>query len=135
MTDWWVPREIIFNREQVMWIIEHLDMMVEGNWPANPQGSVYTMAPNIRQSGRKKAYFETPCQIAAEVEYRLNKTGVEGKLLVSEIKQGLYWEELQPESKRALNYISGWRRRRQKYGAWVKQRRYRNKIVANQPQM
>ena len=129
MTDtWYEPREIIFSREQMMFLIEFLPLLIEGIWPPNPQGSGYTETPNVQHSRSKHAYFETPCQIAAEVEWRLKRTGIEGKLLVSEIRQGLMLEELQPESRRALNYISGWRRRRLDYKTWLRQRRYRQKV-------
>ena len=129
MTDiWYEPREIIFSREQMLFLIEFLPLLIEGIWPPNPQGSGYTEVPNVQRSRSRHAYFETPCQIAAEVEWRLNRTGIEGKLLVSEIRQGLMLEELQPESRNALNYISGWRRRTQDYSGWKKQRTYRGKV-------
>ena len=134
MTDiWYEPREIIFSREQMLFLIEFLPLLIEGIWPPNPQGSGYTEVPNVQRSRSRHAYFETPCQIAAEVEWRLNRTGIEGKLLVSEIRQGLMLEELQPESRNALNYISGWRRRSQKYKDWVRQQNYRHNKLARQP--
>jgi len=130
MTDiWYEPREIIFSREQMLWLISWLLVLIEGNWPPNPQGSGYTEAPNVQHSRSRHAYFETPCQIAAEVEWRLKRTGIEGKLLVAEIRLGLMLEELQPESRRALNYISGWRRRKTPYRVWLAKKRYRKYTI------
>ena len=108
-----------------MFLIEFLPLLIEGIWPPNPQGSGYTETLNVQRSRSRHAYFETPCQIAGEVEWRLKRTGIEGKLLVSEIRQGLMLEELQPESRNALNYISGKWRRKTPYRVWLAKKRYR----------
>jgi hypothetical protein len=125
--DWYSPRDIKFCRVQVMWIIKHLPLMREGVWPRHPEGEL--ASPIVQKPSKHSAYFETPAQIAGEVDYRLNRTGLEGKLLVSEINLGLDYLELQPEARRALNYVAGWRRKRLAYPEWKRQRKYRGKEV------
>lgn len=124
--EFYTPSEIRFCRPQVLWLIENLGVLRTGIWPPNPQGTSYTDA-TIRGHKRFNAYFETPIQIESEVQIRLENTGLSGKLLVSEINQGIGLEGLSIESRSALNYISGWRRRRLSFVDWKRQRRHRNK--------
>jgi hypothetical protein len=126
--EWYSPRDIKFCRQQVIWIIRNLPLMREGIWPRHPEGEL--ASPIVQKPSKHQAYFETPAQIAGEVDYRLNRTGLEGKLLVSEINLGLDYLELQPEARRALNYVVGWRRKRLAYPEWKRQRKYRGKEVA-----
>ena len=80
--------------------------------------------------GKHKAYFETPCQFAAEVDSRLETTGEAGEALGDEIIGGIPdYEGLSRQAKRALNYISGWRRRKSTYGMWKSQRIYRRQLI------
>ena len=112
----------------MMWAICYLESLKVGVWPPEMNNTGYVDTVRVQSSRNKEARFIKPAIIAAEVEWRLKRTGIEGKLLVSEIRQGLMLEELQPESRNALNYISGWDRRRQSYQVWKKQRTYRGKI-------
>ncbi len=125
--EWFAPADINFSRENMMWLIRHKDELLEGDWPANPWGSSYTDIPSIK-GGSNEARFVRPCQFAAEVEVRLKQTGLEGRLLRAELNGGWHdvpYEQLSKESRDALNYISGWRRRKQSYREFKKQRRYR----------
>ena len=122
---WWHPREIKFNKAQCLWLIPQLPRLREGTYPTNPVGTGYTDAP-AKRSLKYRAYFETPCQIAGELDYRLSKTGVDGKLLVAEVMAE--YTELSYEAVRALNYVSGWRRKGN-YGQWKRQRRYRGEAL------
>ncbi len=126
MTDWWKPSEIYFTKEQCIFIIVELVIGKIDTWPTNPAGSGYTDAQWSKKSKRRPgAYYETASQFRAEVEVRLRRTNTDGKLLVAEIRAGE--EYLSEESKNALNYISGWRRRRMDYKNWLRQRRYRGR--------
>jgi hypothetical protein len=49
---------------------------------------------------------------AAEIDSRLKMCGIEGKLLEYEVKLDY---QLSPSSYKALNFISGWRRRAESY--------------------
>ena len=118
MTEYYTPRDITFQRQEIIWLIEHLNTLESGEWPVSPVESGYT---EIRSPNRNhKAYFETPCQIAAELTWRLKRTGESGEILVWEIQHGLDdYDLLSPPAKRALNYCSGWRRRTQEYSKWL----------------
>ncbi len=113
------PSEIRFSREQMLWLIEWLSVLKEGTWPPNPQGSGYTEIASVQKSSSHHAGFETPCQFAAEIESRLKSTGESGEVLVHEVQHGLdVYELLSPPAKKALNYISGWRRRSRPFYKW-----------------
>jgi len=123
MDEWYSPREINFNRDQMIWLIEHLEIMRRGEYPPDPQGSRYISVG--KRKIKPKAYFEISCQLAGEVDFRLKLTGVDGKLLVAEINNGIdRYEDLDYESQMALNFISGWRRRKN-YSQWKADRRRR----------
>ncbi len=125
IVEWYAPKDINFSRENMMWLIRSLGELLDGDWPASPWGSSYTDIPSIG-GGSKEARFVKPCQFAAEVEVRLRRTGLEGKLLMAELNGGdVPYEQLSKESRDALNYISGWRRRKQSYREFKKQREYR----------
>lgn len=119
--DWFHYGEIRFCPYQVIFIIRGTEILRAGNWPANPDGSSY-IDPNIKTGYRSEAYYAKPTGILAEVEYRLKRTGTDGKLLRAEVLAGL---DLSQESKDALMYIKGWRRKRMSYQSWRKQRDYR----------
>ena len=129
--DIWLPlREIIFTRDQVLWLLPYLSMLQEGQYPLNPQGTGYVDAPMKKLRVKASAYFTRPVEIAAEIDIRLEKTGIEGKLLVAEARVDMRINELSPEARTALNYISGWRRRKLSYSAWKKQRKYHRKVAS-----
>ncbi len=109
---------------QCLWIIEHLDIILLGSWPPSSDGSTYIDSPLSKRAAKGEASFVKPVIIAAEIEYRLRRTGVDGKLLVAEVQGGKTFE-LSKESQDALMYIKGWRRKRLTYQNWKKQRVYR----------
>ena len=105
--DWYSPSEIKFSRHQVIWIIEHLESLSAGIYPPEHKITGYT---GKRKGGYpSRAYFETPCQLSAEVSRRLKATKTDGKLLKAQIQSGVTdYELLEPEAQMALNYISLW---------------------------
>jgi len=129
MDEWYSPAEIIFSRPQILFLLKHLDLLAQGIYPPEYADTGYTVAPPIQRAFSRHAPFETPIQFHAEVTYRLGKTGIEGKLLLAEIKAGMEFIELSPESKRALAYCSGWRRRSSSYTEWKKKRKWRAKRI------
>jgi len=62
------------------------------------------------------------------VEKRLETTGKDGKLLVSECKRGVALEDLDNETWEVLMYVKGWKRKEMDFGAWKWQRKYRKRI-------
>lgn len=126
--EWYSPGQITFRREEMIFLIQSLPMLKEGYWPPNPLGSGYTEAPLSKKVRHHKAYFEIPEQFAYECEFRLEKTKSDGKILYWQLQAGINdYEDLEPDAKTALNYISGWRRRTSSYPIWKAKRRYAKK--------
>ena len=137
MTDeWYAPREINFSPEQVLWLISYLPLLKEGLYPPSPHASGYTDALSSRRSRRHNAYFETPCQLAGEVEVRLSRCHRDGLL----VEARYLWDkddeylcrcfdlterELGRCIGRAIRYISGWKRKRRSYREFISHRRGR----------
>ena len=91
---WYPPGDISFHRDQVIFLIEHLPILHEGLWPPEPdeylfyrKGKLFkkTKTTYIAQPSRPAikphAYFETPCQFAAEIERRLESCGADGLIV------------------------------------------------------
>lgn len=116
---WWNPREIIFSKEQILFLIPYFE---ERLYPPEPSSS-YVDIPIGKKQPKSHAPFETPAQIFGELDVRLKRAGIAGKLLVAEVCAE--YMLLSPEAQSALNYISGFKRRRQSFINWKKQRTYR----------
>ncbi|KKL44997.1 hypothetical protein LCGC14_2360060, partial [marine sediment metagenome] len=117
------PGEIRFQRDEMIWLIEHLTELEDGKWPLDPSGAV---APEGRTGLKAEGHFVRPVQFAAEVKTRLSTTGEAGEALVDEIQVGILdYESLSRPAQRVLNYISGWRRRNQTYPEWRATGKYR----------
>ena len=130
MTDFWPPREIYFSSQQVIWLIKNMDLLHDGRWPSDYRETGFTGG-----SGKKSqhhAYFENSAEVIAELDWRLACTGVDGKLLVSQILGELI---LDREALDALKYVSGWERKTLSYSAWRKQERYRIKMRKRLPKV
>ena len=120
---WYHYGEIRFCPYQVIFIIYNEGVLRSGGWPDNPDGSSY-IDPKVQTGFKSEAYFVKPVGILGEVEYRRKRTGTDGKLLRAEVLAGL---DLSQESKDALMYIKGWRRKRMSYPRWLRERRYMQK--------
>ena len=134
--EYYTYAEIRFCPYQMKWLIKNLEFLkeakyeskdnqdkyVEGHWLPEPTLSGY-IDPSVRKTrAAKAAPFEYVSAIIAEVEFRLNRTGISGKLLVAEIEAE---RDLSPEAETALEYVKGWRRKRMSFSDWKSQRRHR----------
>ena len=109
---WIAPSLIRFHKEQVVWLIEHLPLLEDGKWPELPGGNY--IDPAVGRTGvNSHAYFEIPCWYYGEIERRLAMTEDDGAKLESEVQAGI--EPLSRESLKALEYISGWARKKESY--------------------
>ena len=108
--DWFPPGSIVYCRPQVLWYLLNADVIRDGKWPPQVTGSTYT-DPAIR-SKAVKIPKQSAEQLAAEIDARLHSCGIEGKLLELEVQME---RELSPTSWKALNYCSGWKRRKESY--------------------
>lgn len=135
---WWHPRDIRFTREQVEWLLSWLPSLKEGNWPARPSG--YTEAPAGRKARSRHASFETPAQIAAELECRLAKCALDRYLVEDSYidgiderdlarKLGLDIGDVGRRISSVLKYVSGWNRKTCSLKEWKGHRRESVKIT------
>ncbi len=117
--------QFTFKRDEVLWALRNADLFREGKWPPQNIASGYT-DPGIRRKGvKREPAFVKPAVIIAEVDWRLERAGVDGKLLLAEVQAG--YERFSDEAWSALNYISGWNRKEDTYPAWKAKRKYRIK--------
>jgi len=128
---WFSYGEIRFCPYQVLFILEHSEILRDGNWPSNPDGSIYT-DPNIRTGFRDEAYYCKPEEILGEVESRLKTTGSAGEALVDEVRQGLNIDQLSRPAYKALMYVKGWRRKRTNFAQWQASAGYYKSITIAQ---
>lgn len=139
-----------FTREQIIWALQHKISFDNGEWPpcigefitdkydkeqrkwveVIKEASTYTEAPIGKRQIKCEAYFAKPAIIIAEIEERLKTTHEAGEALIDEINAGITdIDSLSRPARRALNYISGWRRRKLSYSLWKAQQKYYKYIV------
>ena len=122
--DWYSPGEIRYTRGQMLWGILHLSLLEIGDWPPDHKVTGYTGSQGSRNT---KTKFLPAALFYAEITERLKTTGEAGEALVDEVQSGITeYEGLSRPAKRALNYVSGWRRRKQTYSQWKALQKYRN---------
>ncbi len=121
-SDWWPIRELWLCRIQTYFLIGNM-----GAYPSNPYTSGYTEAPLTSHRIAAQAPFETEATVWAELEYRLERTGVEGKWLVRDVQNGVELNQLSPEPRLALHFISGWYRKQMRFSTWQWERKHRRK--------
>jgi len=111
----------------MIFLILNLETLEAGNWPPNPDDSNYIDIPLKSRRHHHEAYFTRPLEMVAEIKVRLETTRDAGEALIDEIQGGITdYGRLSRPAKRALNYISGWRRRRMSFARWCNQREKRD---------
>jgi hypothetical protein len=125
-TDYHPINEIRFCRVQVLWLIEYIDILRDGNYPKQPKETGYVDSI-IQRRPSQEAGFVNAALVAAELDARLQATKKDGETLEHEVRVlGVdVYELLSPAARNALGYCSGWKRKRLKYSAWFKQGNYR----------
>lgn len=136
--DWYSPHSIRFSKSQVKWLIPLLPMLRNGEYPPNP-----TVTGYVEQSGKPQfrpgARFETPAGLAAELDIRIQRAGLDGLLLellysgdpddelfiIQHIALALGEdiERVEKRLKQALTYISGDGRKERSYKQWIGHRK------------
>ncbi len=119
--DWYSMNEIRFCRPQMLFLIENMELLIDGHYPVDPYVSGYVGGGFARL--RAAAPYERADQLAGEVQARLwvdGRTGEAGEALVDEVQNQHIrnYNELSRPAQRVINFISGWRRRRQTYSEW-----------------
>ena len=117
--------QIRFTKDQVKWLLEILPLLRNGWWPESE---------DCQGAHSQRAYFQTPIEVAAELDARLEKTGIDGamaegrytlsKPYESLAKQyNLGYDQVKRRIRRAIAYMSGWRRKIRTYKQWIEHRR------------
>lgn len=146
--DFYRPSDIRFSAAQVRWLIVHLQSIRAGFWPEEHEESGYVYLGGTRRSGRHRAYFETPVAIAAELQVRMERCGIDGLMLEYyysidvpdkldlQMKLARYLNTTQKKINRrlswALGYCCGWHRKQVSYHRYCVHRRSYEKRRARQ---
>ena len=131
--EYYKPGEIRYSRQQIEWLIPYLPFLRSGSYPRDPAESGYTEASISKRQIKAKAGFITGAEIAAELDWRISQCGIDGLFLemsysqpddkmfvIQHIATALRVEvsQIERDIHRALNYISGFRRRTRTYSQW-----------------
>ena len=138
--DWRNPHSIRFTRQEIKWLIPILPMLRDGEYPPNPRDadSGYIKGGG-RPLFRSDAKFETPAGLAAELDFRIQRAGLNGLLVellyssepddevfvIQHIAEAL-GEDTWAVDKRidkALSYIAGDNRKKLSYKEWLGHRK------------
>jgi len=122
--------EIKFTQDQVIWLLGILPLLRNGWWPESD---------DCQGAHSRRAYFQTPIEIAIELDARLEKTGIDGamaegrytllKTHVALAQQYRMDEEIvRRRIERAIKYVSGWKRKRFSYKAFKNRRGWRDAV-------
>ncbi len=133
--DWYSPHSIKFTKPQVRWLIPRLQQLRNGEYSPDPRESGYTDQGIQGRQFRAGAAFETPAGIAAELDVRIQRAGLDGLLLellyTVEPDDELFYlqhlamslnEDIPRITKRiknALDYISGSGRKQRTYREFI----------------
>ena len=118
----WSLKYIIFARPQIFWLL-HNKFTFEGE-------AGYT-DEKVHKSRTAGAVFESVSCIVAEIEARVSACGEAGEALTDEAPQVETMNQLSRPAMRALNYSSGWRRRRLSYAEWKRREKSQNPTSEN----
>ena len=130
--DFYSPASIVFNQEQVLWLLKSLPLLRTGSWPPDFKETGYTGSK--KRTINHRAYFETPVAIAGELDWRLESVGIDGIMLEfvasSDTDDRLQLEQhlavalrtdinsIDRRINQALKYISGFHRKSRSYKAF-----------------
>lgn len=131
---WFSPGEITFRREHMLFLINHLPELRDGFYPPNPKETGYVDPKVMTSQMFKGAYFETPAGLAAEVDARLSKCGIDGLM----VEARYCWEKSEESLAKclglptptvfqrianALRFISGWERKQRSYREFTRHKK------------
>ncbi len=77
----YTPREVYFNKETILWLLQYRDSLRGGYWPVDPAGNIDNR-PMGKVPVGQKAPFVTPIECVAELSIRLEKCGLDGLILL-----------------------------------------------------
>ena len=133
--EWFSYAGFKFTKEQVKWAIAHIQLLREGQWPPSHKESGYTGNPIGKKQRSTQAPFINAASIAAELDLRIQRAGVDGLMLeflysldpdderfvIEHMAQCLNLErrEVSQRIRNALYYVSGNKRKTDKYSRYI----------------
>ncbi len=149
---WWAPNEIRYTREQVEFILDHLNTFRDGKYPQDPAITGFENA-GWKASRNTKAAFITPAEIVAELDRRLLRCGLDWYLVNEHYEQGstlediaklhhMDYEDVWNRIQRAITYVASgpvprWvateKRRGLEYNEWIAVRWHKKEKIADFP--
>ena len=121
--EWFNYSEIKWCPLQVVWLLQHKEMLRAGWWPKDPYGSGDTNSTS--RTVKTEATYVKPGIGIAEVDKRLEWVGWRAELLTSQVEDGRTVANLSRGARDVLMYVSGWPRKDLSFSDWKKQREYR----------
>lgn len=133
--DWYSYSGFKFSREQMKWALANIDTLRNGQWPPEHKESGYVGKSHKKQVSHEGNFVKAAC-IAAEIDLRLTKAGLDGLLLellyINEPSDEMFviqhiayalredTEEVRKRIKNALTYVSGKERHKRSYSQWLR---------------
>lgn len=135
--DWYSPHAVSrFTKAQVKWLIPLLPILRGGSFPPNPKESGYTEEGIKSRQFKPGARFELAAGIAAELDIRIQRVGLDGLLLemlytndpddetiiIQHIAQALNLEteEVTQRIRNALYFVSGQDRKSVSFSKYIR---------------
>ena len=112
--DWYHYGEIRWCPYQCIWILQNSSTLESGEWPDQVD---YSTGQRQR---REEASYVKPILILAELRARLQRTGVYGELLETQIEDGRSYSNLSKNAKAVLMYVKGRKRKRMSFKKWLR---------------
>jgi hypothetical protein len=120
---WFNFAEIKFCIYQILWILLNADTLRTGHWPQDPDNP----SDNLGQRSIKtEASFVKPGIIIAEVEKRLERTGIQAELLITQVEDGRTLSNLSDGAREVLMYVKGLSRKSTGFKRWLRKVYYRS---------
>ena len=118
---WFGYQHIRFCKHHVFFLLKYEDDIRSRAWPTDDEALGGSGTRTLTDAAWVKVSL-----LLAELDERLSKTGLKGKLLSSECKQlDRKIEYLSKEARDALYYISGDNRKNTSFTDWLRMRRFR----------
>ena len=116
--------EIRWCPQQVIWILQFKETLMEGRWPQDPYGADNNTGSRTIKT---EASFVKPGLVIAELEERLKRCGTQAELLVTQVEDGRTLNNLSPGAREVLMYVKGKDRKNMGFKKWLRRVYYRPK--------